>query len=109
MVTANALRVRNWRRLRRESWRQSCACCHDIFTPNRRNQIFCSAACGQRDYRRRRAAGETAARKAPGAPWRDFGAERPPTPAAKAEAGLGAAAGTRNRDGKVIDIAALVG
>jgi hypothetical protein len=47
MTTASAFRQREWRRRRRESWRQYCASCESIFVPSRRDAIFCSAAAPQ--------------------------------------------------------------
>jgi hypothetical protein len=68
-TSARALRRREWRRQRRESWRQVCVTCGGIFTPRRSDGIYCSAACSQKAYRRR-LAGETAPARPRAAPWR---------------------------------------
>jgi hypothetical protein len=104
MTTASAFRQREWRRRRRESWRQYCASCESVFVPGRRDAVFCSAACAQRDYRRRKASGETASRRATVGPWRVFEAARPPRAGATPEAAPEAPGAARR-----IDVRALIG
>ena len=60
MTTANAYRLREWRRRRRANRLQICASCSAIFVPGRSDQAFCCPACAQRAYRRRKVSGEPA-------------------------------------------------
>jgi hypothetical protein len=76
----SALRRREWRARRRAAWRQRCACCGAIFVPARSDARYCGAACNQKTYRRRKAAGE-APSPAHAAPWLALAPSRPPNPA----------------------------
>jgi predicted RNA-binding Zn-ribbon protein involved in translation (DUF1610 family) len=106
-TTESARWQREWRRRRRASWRQVCASCGDVFVPSRRDAIFCCPACAQRDYRRRKASGEPASRRATSEPWRVFEAAEPSNTGPTAAAAPGAA--VRAASGKMIDVAALIG
>jgi hypothetical protein len=82
-TTCEAVRKREWRARRRANRRQRCGCCDAIFTPARCDQAFCSAACRQRGFRRRRKAGEPASSRATAPPWQVFS---PPGPRNTGEA-----------------------
>jgi hypothetical protein len=76
--SVRACRQRAWRRQRRASRRQLCACCGRLFIPGRSDAAFCCQACRQLAYRRRRVAGIDAPRRPYAAPWRAFGSPGPP-------------------------------
>jgi hypothetical protein len=106
-TTCEAVRKREWRARRRANRRQRCGCCEAIFTPARADQAFCSSACRQRGYRRRKASGEEASRRPTEAPWRTSAPLRPANTPVRPEAAPRAA--VRTASGKVIDIASLIG
>ena len=106
--SVGARRRREWRRQRRASRRQLCACCGRLFIPGRSDAAFCCLACKQLAYRRRRVSGEPAPRRPTGGPWRVFEAAGPPNTGARVDARPGPALGP-TRGGKVIDIDALIG
>jgi hypothetical protein len=77
-TSVGAIRQREWRARRRANRRQRCGCCEAIFTPARSDQAFCSSACRQRGYRRRKASGEMASSRPPAPPWRVSAVAWPP-------------------------------
>ena len=88
---------------------RSCASCGVVWTARSRraDAKFCSDRCRQRGQRARKASGETAARKAPGAPWTASAAFGPGHTGRTPDEAPRAA--VRDASGKVIDVRALIG
>jgi predicted RNA-binding Zn-ribbon protein involved in translation (DUF1610 family) len=103
-----AMRLRKWRALRRQSRRQVCASCERLFVPNRSDAAFCCPACRQLSYRRRRVTGETALGRPWRAPWRVSEPVGAPNTGAAAPGAPEALRAARNATGKVVDIAAMI-
>lgn len=104
----SALRRREGRARLRAGWRQRCCVCEQVFVPGRADRVFCGAACRQKDYRQRMAAGADAPPRPKFARWQALGVSRPPKavprPVAAPEPPLTIWSG-----GRRIDITALIG
>jgi hypothetical protein len=106
-TSVGAMRQREWRARRRANLRQRCGCCAAVFTPSRTDQAFCSSACRQKGYRRRKASGEKPLGRPATAPWRAAMPFRPTNPAKPREAAPRSI--LRDARGRIVDIRALIG
>jgi hypothetical protein len=104
LVCSDPCRQREWRRRRRRGRRQLCCSCGTVFTPGRRDQVFCTLACAQRDYRQRKKVGAEAPERPRRAPWRVF-----PEPGPSDTRATVQRPALRTASGRVVDLASLIG